>query len=217
METVKKGKGIASLVLGIASIIISPLGLILGIVAIVMSNLSKKENDGNAPGVAKGGLICGIAGIVFGLIAAVITVIFLGIAAGVIGSGVSKYTDKSNASGDAQVCDSVKTAVVTTCLDPEMVYQGIQLPSRYNGSLEDFLDDMGPVFEDEVLEILGVRSASELNKQLKGKGHSKDNSKVGLWITVESPSRVIVYIPDSCMMGEGKKCDNPYCQEISTY
>ncbi|WP_068786979.1 DUF4190 domain-containing protein [Paenibacillus phocaensis] len=59
------GKSIASLVLGILSIVIPYVGFILGIVAIVFSSLSFKEikrtgEQGKGLGVA--GLVCGIIG-----------------------------------------------------------------------------------------------------------------------------------------------------------
>ncbi|MFD1175188.1 DUF4190 domain-containing protein [Paenibacillus puldeungensis] len=66
------GKSIASLVLGILSIMLPYIGFILGIVAIVFSTISfkelKKSND-QGKGMSIAGLVCGIVGtVLYGLI-----------------------------------------------------------------------------------------------------------------------------------------------------
>ncbi|WP_018750964.1 DUF4190 domain-containing protein [Paenibacillus sanguinis] len=66
------GKSIASLVLGILSVIIPYFGFILGIIAIVLSSLSFREikrtnEQGKGLGIA--GLVCGIIGtVLYGII-----------------------------------------------------------------------------------------------------------------------------------------------------
>lgn len=66
------GKSIASLVLGILSIVIPYVGFILGIVAIVFSTLSLKEikrTNEQGKGLSIAGLVCGIIGTaLYGLI-----------------------------------------------------------------------------------------------------------------------------------------------------
>ena len=59
-----KGKAIASMVLGILSIVCCYVGFILGIIAIVLGSQSKKtQTDANQPtGMATAGLITGIIG-----------------------------------------------------------------------------------------------------------------------------------------------------------
>lgn len=75
------GKAIASLILGIFSLVTcccyGVTSLVFGIAAIVLAVLSKKDNMGQMPGMAVAGMIMGIIGIVsgFGCIAA----LFLGI------------------------------------------------------------------------------------------------------------------------------------------
>lgn len=65
------GKAIASLVCGIFSLLLCCCygipAIILGVIAIVMAVLSKKDNMGQFPGIAIAGLVCGIIGIVFGI------------------------------------------------------------------------------------------------------------------------------------------------------
>lgn len=63
------GMAIGSLVCGIVGILCCcccGVGAIVGIVAIVLAILSKKQNGGKLSGLALAGLICGIVAIVFG-------------------------------------------------------------------------------------------------------------------------------------------------------
>ncbi|TMW72532.1 DUF4190 domain-containing protein [Alteribacter natronophilus] len=66
MEAVKgkvNGKAVASLVLGIVSLILPYVGLVTGIVGIVLAKLAFKEiseNSESGRGLAVGGLVCSI-------------------------------------------------------------------------------------------------------------------------------------------------------------
>lgn len=66
------GKAVASLVCGIFSLLLCCCygvpAIILGIIAIVLAVLSKKDNMGQMPGMAVAGLVLGIIGIVMGVI-----------------------------------------------------------------------------------------------------------------------------------------------------
>lgn len=61
---------VASLVLGICSIVFDfiwwPLGLILGIVGVILGAMAKKQTPEN--GMATGGLVCSIIGVVLGIV-----------------------------------------------------------------------------------------------------------------------------------------------------
>lgn len=65
------GKAVASLICGIVGILLCCCyglpGVILGVVAIVLAVLSKKDNMDTFPGLAIGGLICGVIAIVAGV------------------------------------------------------------------------------------------------------------------------------------------------------
>ncbi|NEW07579.1 DUF4190 domain-containing protein [Paenibacillus sp. SYP-B3998] len=65
MSSVTNGKAIASMVLGILSIVIPYIGFILGIIAIVFSRIAAKEirlRGDQGRGFATTGLVCGIIG-----------------------------------------------------------------------------------------------------------------------------------------------------------
>lgn len=62
---------IISLICGIASIVCCCTNIIsvtLGIAAIVLAVLSKKDNRGEMPGMSIAGMICGIIGVILGTI-----------------------------------------------------------------------------------------------------------------------------------------------------
>lgn len=76
-----KGKAIASLVLGIVSLLsgccCTYLGIILGIISIVMACLYKKSNNGKMGGMATAGMICSILSIVICVVC--IALVFAGL------------------------------------------------------------------------------------------------------------------------------------------
>ncbi|MCP3029107.1 DUF4190 domain-containing protein [Halobacillus sp. A5] len=82
----RRGAAIASLILGILSILFPFLGLILGIIGIVYSRkvlkLPKEEDD--YKGMAKGGMICSVIGVclqVFFILSALLgIVLFMNVA-----------------------------------------------------------------------------------------------------------------------------------------
>ena len=62
-----KGLSVTSLVFGILSLILLPLGLVLGLVAVICGSKGAKRGGG---GMASAGLVTGIIGMVFGFVAA---------------------------------------------------------------------------------------------------------------------------------------------------
>lgn len=83
--------GVASLVLGIISLVISIgagfagmgwIGSICGIIAIILGAIARKEPE--QKGTATGGLVCGIISVSWGIIATIACVACLGAAAGAL-------------------------------------------------------------------------------------------------------------------------------------
>jgi hypothetical protein len=73
--------GVASLILGILSIVV-PNGIIVPIIGLVLGLKSKKRSaaTGVAPlGVASGGVVCSIIGLVLGAIITVFVIIYIGV------------------------------------------------------------------------------------------------------------------------------------------
>ena len=94
MQSNTKGKSIASLVLGIASVALpwfyfsSILSLIVGVVGIILSVQVRKLNDENK-GMATAGLVLSIIGIVLSGIMVVCTICTVCVAAGAAGAAGS--------------------------------------------------------------------------------------------------------------------------------
>lgn len=82
-------KALVSLILGIVSLLTCCCygvpSIILGIASIVLAIMAKKDNMGKMPGMAIGGMICGIIGILLGL--AYLFLLILGIMGGALDSG----------------------------------------------------------------------------------------------------------------------------------
>ena len=80
-----KGKGVASLVLGIIGFVLTwflipaPLSLILGIIGVILANQAKNELPPHETGMAVGGLVMSIISLVLG---AVITIFFVAVIVG---------------------------------------------------------------------------------------------------------------------------------------
>lgn len=73
------GKAVGSLVCGILGILLCCCygipGIILGVVAIVLAMLAKRDNMGEFPGIALAGMICGIISVVAGCIFIVLMIV----------------------------------------------------------------------------------------------------------------------------------------------
>ena len=81
--TASKGQAIGSMICGILSICFAyayGLGLIPAIIALVLNKKFVTANNGATNGMAKAGKICGIIGLIFSIIAAVIWFIVLMVA-----------------------------------------------------------------------------------------------------------------------------------------
>ena len=77
---------VASLVLGISSIVVYPLGLILGIVALVLKAKARKEvakapNKYKIGGLETAGMAMGIVGIVLGSLVLIVIILFVAVIA----------------------------------------------------------------------------------------------------------------------------------------
>jgi hypothetical protein len=77
VERKKSGKAIAALVLGILSLL-APLGIVLGIIAIVLGSLARKEIQAD-PGLEGDGMA--LAGIITGAIGSVLFLVLIVVAA----------------------------------------------------------------------------------------------------------------------------------------
>ena len=99
----------------------------------------------------------------FSLVELIIVIAIMAILVGVMAPQLIKYIEKTNVSADTQLCDSIRTALTTACMDPDVVKAGGDLA---DGSAQS-LPTSGSVAK-AAEEILGV-SMGNLKSQLKSK------------------------------------------------
>lgn len=99
----------------------------------------------------------------FSLVELIIVIAIMAILVGVMAPQLIKYIEKTNVSSDVQLCDSIRTALTTACMDPDVVRAGGDLSDSTGGALPT----SGSVAV-AAEEILGV-SLSNVGSQLKSK------------------------------------------------
>jgi type IV pilus assembly protein PilA len=131
----------------------------------------------------------------FSLVELIIVIAIMAILVGVMAPQLIKYIEKTNVSSDAQLCDSIKSALQTSMLDPEIIAKNDSTLSTdpaavsgINGSVKNNME-----------EILGV-SLSDLEDQLKS--HVGGSKASGIQYIVENGNSVTVWITTSDATGK---------------
>ena len=128
----------------------------------------------------------------FSLVELIIVIAIMAILVGVMAPQLIKYIEKTNVSSDVQLCDSVRTALNTACLDPDVVKNG--------GDLADGSDSIGNIsgsVQTEAQEILGV-SLGSVKSQLKSK-----DAKTGDVAYKKSGNQIYVYCTGNASIFSG--------------
>lgn len=139
----------------------------------------------------------------FSLVELIIVIAIMAILVGVMAPQLIKYIEKTNVSSDAQVCDSIRSAITTAMLDPEVVNAKTPgLPT---------LDTNGKVtaigegeFKTAVNEILGLASTADPSAETnyKFKSHVGSSTASGLTIIIKNGNAVSVYLSTSDPSGK---------------
>ncbi len=133
----------------------------------------------------------------FSLVELIIVIAIMAILVGVMAPQLIKYIEKTKVSSDVQLCDTVRSAVVTAAMDPEVVKKGGGLESSKdvditaggwytNGSGSDGTD-----FDKVVEEILG-KTIANIPAELKSKGAKTVKIKTG-----STANNVLVYVGEN--------------------
>lgn len=128
----------------------------------------------------------------FSLVELIIVIAIMAILVGVMAPQLIKYIEKTNISSDTQLCDSIRTALNTACLDPDVVKNG--------GDLSDTTDAVTAItgsVKTAAEEILGV-SLSSLPSQLKSK-----SAKTGTINYTKSGNQIKVYCTGNASIYSG--------------
>jgi type IV pilus assembly protein PilA len=117
----------------------------------------------------------------FSLVELIIVIAIMAILVGVMAPQLLKYVERSRQSSDAQLADTVRTAVLTALLDPAVD----DAPSPFTGTLDDLLgtttSSSSPKFVAAVTETLNGQSADAVQAQLKSNAYK--DSDIDIEIT----------------------------------
>lgn len=122
----------------------------------------------------------------FSLVELIIVIAIMAILVGVMAPQLIKYIEKTNISSDTQLCDSVRTALTTAAMDPDVVRAGGDLTDASSGTAVSGIT--GSV-KTAAEEILGV-SLGSLKSQLKSKSakngtngivYTKSGNQIKVW------------------------------------
>ncbi len=109
----------------------------------------------------------------FSLVELIIVIAIMAILVGVMAPQLIKYIEKTNVSSDTQVCDTVKSAITTSMMDPTVLNDSDAASSindLSDGDWKDLSDiPADNLFGYSVAEVLGVEvdAISDLNDKLK--------------------------------------------------
>ena len=102
----------------------------------------------------------------FSLVELIIVIAIMAILVGVMAPQLIKYIEKTNQSADIQLCDSVKTAVTTAIMDPDVARKGVTLADGTGKTIANVCSDSD--FQAAAQEILGGGD-TYVNGKLKSK------------------------------------------------
>lgn len=109
----------------------------------------------------------------FSLVELIIVIAIMAILVGVMAPQLIKYIEKANASADAQLADTVHSAVLDAALDPEVATDNsVTIPPSTEIVTGSPWTTGGDAFEKAVCEILGVTSTAQLGNSMKSTGAS---------------------------------------------
>jgi len=132
----------------------------------------------------------------FSLVELIIVIAIMAILVGVMAPQLIKYIEKTNESSDAQLCDSVRTALTTASMDPDIVRNGGGLSG--NGTFTTITAACADsATKTAAFEILGI-SSDISNSSFK----SKVGKNLGLHIEVTGSNNITVYVNSSIKSGQ---------------
>ena len=133
----------------------------------------------------------------FSLVELIIVIAIMAILVGVMAPQLIKYIEKTNVSSDIQLCDSVRTAIMTAALDPDCVKAGEALNSGNGQTIAGAVP--GTSMQSCIVETLGCPLSS-----VDGKIKSKAGKAVGsVSVDVVNSNTVTVYIDKSAGIQSG--------------
>lgn len=115
----------------------------------------------------------------FSLVELIIVIAIMAILVGVMAPQLLKYVERTRVSADTQVADTVRTAVVTSLMDPQVD----DAPStKAYATLNELYADTSasPKFVAAVKEVLNETNADKVNANLKSKAYKEQDIKIDI-------------------------------------
>ncbi len=129
----------------------------------------------------------------FSLVELIIVIAIMAILVGVIAPQLIKYIEKTNESSDTQLCDTLRSALTTAALDPDVVKDGHGI-NMSGTSIASCCTDAS--YKKAVEDILGFSVGTEASK-LK----SKVGKSTGIHVTIAGSNAITVYVNSSIKSG----------------
>lgn len=130
----------------------------------------------------------------FSLVELIIVIAIMAILVGVIAPQLIKYIEKSRQSADIQLCDTVKTAIVTATSDPAVVTADEKCP--FNSTAKSVKGAGSPKWKKAFTTIVGTDDPSQLLK-------STHANKQDMQCVVENDTQVTVWVKGASGIGAG--------------
>ena len=129
----------------------------------------------------------------FSLVELIIVIAIMAILVGVIAPQLIKYIEKTNESSDTQLCDSIRSALTTAALDPDVVKDGHGITMTGTTVSACCADS---VYKTAVEDILGFSVGTE-NSKLK----SKAGKSASIHVSIAGSNAITVYCNSSIKSG----------------
>lgn len=130
----------------------------------------------------------------FSLVELIIVIAIMAILVGVIAPQLIKYIEKSRQSADIQLCDTVKTAIVTATSDPAVVTADEKCP--FDATAKSVKGAGSPKWKKAFTTIVGTDDPSQLLK-------STHANKQDMKCIVENDTQVTVWVQGASGIGAG--------------
>ena len=135
----------------------------------------------------------------FSLVELIIVIAIMAILVGVMAPQLIKYIEKTNVSSDAQTCDSIRSAITTAMLDPEVVNAtNSGVPGDGSYTTWAGMTTAGSAFDSAVQEILGTTDPFGLPM----KSHIGSATASGLTVKITNGNSVSVWLATSDPTGK---------------
>lgn len=114
----------------------------------------------------------------FSLVELIIVIAIMAILVGVMAPQLLKYVERTRVSADTQVADTVRTAIVTSLMDPQV--DDAPSTKAYATLAALYGDATSPKFVAAVKDVLNETDATKVDAKLKSKAYKGQPIKIDI-------------------------------------